>query len=269
MKTKNPIIKILFLAANPKDTQKLRLDEEIREIEQALQRAEFREQFEIIQKWATRIVDLQEYLLKYKPDIVHFSGHGSPKNEIFLESINGQCQPVTEKALCNLFSLLKDNIRCVFLNACFTANQARAIAENIDCVIGMSNSIKDDSSISFATAFYQALAYGRDIKTAFELGCIRIDLEHLCEQDIPQIIALNCDPKNIVLLESNTNNKSGHENNNHLKSNDILKQNNKDDSIKHESSIQSVSFDDIREYDPKIKKIEIHITAGKDRKDCH
>jgi hypothetical protein len=37
--------KILIVAANPKDTSRLRLDEEVREIEAALQRSQRRNQF--------------------------------------------------------------------------------------------------------------------------------------------------------------------------------------------------------------------------------
>jgi hypothetical protein len=40
--------KILFLAANPKNTSRLRLDEEVREIDDGLTRAKRRDQFEVI-----------------------------------------------------------------------------------------------------------------------------------------------------------------------------------------------------------------------------
>jgi hypothetical protein len=59
-------IKLLFLAANPTDTDRLRLDEESRD------------QFELKTHWAVRADDLQELLMRYQPDIVHFSGHGNP-----------------------------------------------------------------------------------------------------------------------------------------------------------------------------------------------
>ncbi|MEC4815190.1 MAG: hypothetical protein SAK29_18220 [Scytonema sp. PMC 1069.18] len=45
---------ILILAANPVSTSRLRLDEEVREIEKGLRRAEHREQFKLEQKWAVR-----------------------------------------------------------------------------------------------------------------------------------------------------------------------------------------------------------------------
>ena len=85
----NPI-KILFLSANPLDSSRLRLDEEVRSIDHALQQAKFRHMFEIRQHWAVRVGDMQEYLLRHQPNIVHFSGHGSAASEITLENDNGE-----------------------------------------------------------------------------------------------------------------------------------------------------------------------------------
>ena len=78
--------------------------------------------------------------------------------------------------------------------------QAQAIAQHIDCVVGMSTVIGDQAAISFAAAFYQALGYGRDIKTAFELGRIQINLEDLDEQDTPKLIAHNVNPQTIKFV---------------------------------------------------------------------
>ncbi len=124
----NQSIKILFLAANPEDTAQLRIDKEVREIKQALLQSEFRDKFDIEQEWAVRVSDLQGHLLRHKPDIVHFSGHGSNSSEIILEDNWGGSHKVSEQALSQLFAVLKDNIRCVVLNACYSAQQAQAIA---------------------------------------------------------------------------------------------------------------------------------------------
>jgi len=194
----NKPIKIFFLAANPEDTNPLRLDEEMRGIDQALRQAEFRDKFDVRQHWAIRVTDLQGYLLRHKPDIVHFSGHGSTASEIILEDNEGNSHPVSIRALSQLFSVLKGNIRCVVLNTCYSEQQAQAIAKHIDCVTGMSKAIGDAAAISFSIAFYQALAFGKDIKTAFDLGCLQIDLENLNEQDTPKLIAININPSEIV-----------------------------------------------------------------------
>ncbi|MCI0697824.1 CHAT domain-containing protein [candidate division KSB1 bacterium] len=202
-KTKNDKpIKILFLSANPTDTSQLRLSEEMRDIDQALRQAEFREKFDIRQQWAVRISDLQGSLLRHKPDLVHFSGHGSRSNEIVLEDKNGNSQTVPSDALSDLFSNLKDNIKCVVLNACYSELQARAIAQHIDCVIGMSKAIADEAAINFSVAFYQALGYGKSVKAAFELGRGMIHLQSLNEQDKPKLIAFNSNPEELVFVQN-------------------------------------------------------------------
>jgi len=67
----NNTIKILFLEANPEDTERLRLDKEVRSIDQALRQAQYRDKFDIEQKLAVRVSDLQEHFLRYEPHIVH------------------------------------------------------------------------------------------------------------------------------------------------------------------------------------------------------
>ena len=41
----------------------------------------------------------------------------------------------------------------------------------------MTKAIGDSSAIQFASAFYQALGYGKDVQTAFQLGCVQINLQ--------------------------------------------------------------------------------------------
>ena len=189
--------RILFLTANPSDSSRLRLDHESRAIDEALRKAEFRDRFTFEQYQAVRIKDLQECLLRFKPHIVHFSGHGSSAGQILLEDNNGNSKPVSEYALGTLFSVLKDNIRVVVLNACYSEQQAKAIAQHIDCVVGMSDAVGDESAVSFSASFYQALAYGRDVQTAFELGRVQINLESLDGPEVPRLLAPNSDPKKV------------------------------------------------------------------------
>ena len=155
----------------------------------------------IEQQWAVRVNDLQGFLLRYSPDVLHFSGHGSSTNEIILENNNGKSHPVSAEVLSSLFSILKDNIKCVVLNACYSKGQAEAIAAHIGCVIGMSEKIFDVSAISFTSAFYQALAYGKSIQDAFNLGCLQIDMENLKGGDVPQLLCPNNNPNEIFFIK--------------------------------------------------------------------
>lgn len=173
-----PPIKILFLAANPLDMVRLQTGEEMRAIDQALRQAEYRT-FELALGPAVRIEDLQELLLRHRPDILHFSGHGIATKEIILHNAQGTSVAVAGAALGRLFRVLKDNLRCIVLNACYTADNAAGLAQVIDCVVGIEDVISDNASIQFATAFYRALGYGRSVQEAFELGQVQIELAGL------------------------------------------------------------------------------------------
>jgi CHAT domain len=181
-------VDVLFLGANPEATTRLALQREVREIRERLRRAELRNLVNVEDEWAVRDTDLHELLLRNRPTIVHFSGHGSRAGELLLENTYGAVRPVSAKALANLFGILKHNIRCVVLNACFSEIQARAIGQHIDFVIGMTSAIADKAAIAFAAAFYQAIGYGETIETAFELGRNQIDLSHLGPPDLPRLI---------------------------------------------------------------------------------
>jgi hypothetical protein len=161
-------VKVLFFAANPQGTRQIALDEEAREIEAKIRGADYREALELITKWAVRPVDLLQFLNQHQPTVVHFSGHGSTAAEIILLDRDRRPKPVSQQALAALFRALKDKIRVVVLNACFSRPQAEAIAQEIDCAVGMGPAIGDPAAIVFAASFYRALGFGRSVQNAFD-----------------------------------------------------------------------------------------------------
>ncbi|MEM6398790.1 MAG: CHAT domain-containing protein [Cyanobacteria bacterium P01_D01_bin.116] len=179
--------KILILASNPTDTSKLRLDEEVREIQNAHKQAKNREEIEIFSEWAIRVDDLRRALLYHKPNIVHFCGHGAGDDGLVLENQYGQQQFVGGESLAGLFKLFDSDVECVVLNACYSEVQAEAIHQHINCVIGMNKAIGDKAAIKFATGFYDALANGRNYQDSFDFGWNAIDLKSIPESQIPQI----------------------------------------------------------------------------------
>jgi class 3 adenylate cyclase len=193
-------IKVLFLAANPVGTPALRLDEEIREIQAKLRAAEHRD-LELISRMAVGPDDLQQALLEHRPHVVHFSGHGSRAEKIALEAGDGTAKPVSKTALVRLFQVLKDNVRVILLNACYSRPQAEAITQVIDCAIGMNEAIGDRAAITFAASFYRALGFGRSVKEAFELGRAALLLEDSPEANTPELlIRSGVDPAAITLV---------------------------------------------------------------------
>ena len=179
---------ILILAANPKDTPRLRLDEEVREIDNGLRRARKRDEFNLKQLWAPRPKDIRRAMLDYKPNIVHFCGHGEGAEGIAFEDETGHTRLVRAEVLAEFFELFANYVECVFLNACYSEIQARAIAQHINYVIGVKEGIGDATAIRFAVAFYDALGAGESFEFAYKLARNAIQWADIPENLTPVLI---------------------------------------------------------------------------------
>ncbi|MDF5722876.1 MAG: PfkB family carbohydrate kinase [Rhizonema sp. PD37] len=188
--------KILILAANPKGTTPLRLDEEVREIDAGLQRARHRERFILEQRWAVRSRDIRRAMLDFNPQIVHFSGHGTGDEGLVFEDETGLPKLVDGLALAELFSLFAD-VECIVLNGCYSEIQAEAISQHINYVIGMSRDIGDSAAIEFAVGFYDALGSGQSVEFAYKFGCAATRLTGIPEQLTPILKKKPKSPKDI------------------------------------------------------------------------
>jgi hypothetical protein len=179
-----PTARILFLAANPDGTTLLSLDKECRAIREKLRSAEFPKALKLEKELAVRRGDLLQYLREYSPHVVHFSGHGSPREELILLDESDRPKAVSKSALRALFGL-PGNIRLVVLNACYSKPQADAIVEFIDCAVGMNKAISDRASIIFSAAFYRALGFGLSVKQAFDDGLVDLQIHGVTEESTP------------------------------------------------------------------------------------
>ena len=176
--------KILILAANPRNSSRLQLGNEVKAIDEGLRRSRDREQFTLTSKWAVTTRDFYRYMLDIKPHIVHCCGHGRGEAGIVLEDGEGRTELLGSDAITDLFKLFaQEGLECALLNACYSEVQADAIVQHVPYVIGMNQEIGDRAATVFAVAFYDALGAGREIEFAFELGCSQ--LVQLKEHETP------------------------------------------------------------------------------------
>lgn len=177
---------ILVLSSSPTNEARLRLDKEVREIDEGLRRSQHRDKFTLQQRWAIRPDDLRRALLDFNPEIVHFCGHGSGDDGLVLQDDAGKAQLVPTEALANLFKRFATRgLECVVLNACYSEIQANAIAQHIDYVVGMNSKIADDAAIKFAVGFYDELGAGWSYEDAYNGGCDAIALQGIPEEHTP------------------------------------------------------------------------------------
>ena len=89
--------------------------------------------------------------------------------------------------LIQILDAIKDHVRIVVLNACYSASQAEDIAKVIDWVVGMKSAVGDDGARVFSVAFYQALAFGRPVQLAFDIAKAKLAALGLSDQDLPRL----------------------------------------------------------------------------------
>jgi CHAT domain-containing protein len=217
---------LLFLAANPAGTDRLALDREARAIQVELERSGSRDQFEFVTRWAAEPLDLLRELRRLRPTVVHFSGHGqqvtalqsSPdearrdvvgslddsQHGLFFQAADGMAQLVSAAAIEETFGAAGSSVRLVVLNACYSATQAEALLAHVDCVVGMTGAIRDDTARHFAVGFYGGLGEREPIEAAFKQGRAAIALAGPDDRALPQLrTRAGVDANRIILtLES-------------------------------------------------------------------
>lgn len=156
-------MRILFLAANPLNTGRLALDEEMRDVENALMATRYRDAVSLEIGHAVRPDDLILHVRSYLPNVIHFSGHGGNRG-ITLADDRGGAKVVSGEQLRSF--LFDRGIDLLVLNACYSARQAEATVGAVRAVVGTAAPVNDIPARKFAVAFYRSLGNGLSLKEA-------------------------------------------------------------------------------------------------------
>ena len=190
-------INILFLASNPhityiednhiKEQQKLDLEKEAREIEDAIKKSLNRDSINFQTKWATRTTDIFQAINEVQPTIIHFSGHGTENGELVFQDNMDNPKIVSNEAISETISAISDDVRLIVFNNCFSSTQAKLIVNSVEATIGMNKTIGDNAAITFASQLYSAIGFGLSIDVAFKQARAQLILEGINEQDTPEL----------------------------------------------------------------------------------
>jgi hypothetical protein len=195
-----PEIVALILASSPEDQEPLRLDKETREIQKRLRAADFPGSIYFEWRPARQLPDLIQDLNEVRPQILHFSGHSDGKALLF-EDAAGDATELSNDLLDRLLSAAGQGVRLAIFNSCESAAQAERTAKHIDIAIGMETTIADDHAKTFAAQFYNSLAFGHSVATAFDQAKVAIELEHGGEVTFPRLFAGDgVNPELVVLV---------------------------------------------------------------------
>ena len=112
---------------------------------------------------------------RHQPHFVHFVGHGGGDEGSFAaEDDIGYAHVIPVDGLVQAFKAVGRDVRCVIVNACRTERLAQALAAVVPWVIGVRQPVGDRSAIRFSIGFYQALAPGKPVETAFDVGLAQV-----------------------------------------------------------------------------------------------
>jgi CHAT domain len=164
---------ILVLASNPTELAKLKLKNEFNAIKEGVKRfSNDSVRYRVESVWDTRPIEIHRAILEYRPQILHFCGHGDI-NGLTFENEQGQAQNVSGQALATLLqsSKFQKHLECVVLNACYSENQSDEIVQHINYVVGIKDTVRDQMAINFSIGFYEALgSIDSSFEDAFEIG---------------------------------------------------------------------------------------------------
>jgi len=195
-------LRILYLTTNP--YLDLMTELEVRQVQQALQGAKYRERVDVQLRPASTFPDLMAGLNSVRPHIVHFSGQ---TGEVFRLD-DGEPLPGGEVDFTSLVRALVATDRppkLLVLNACGPLKRAAPVLPAVPVVIGLSDSILDTAAIVFSQQFYAAIASGKSVGAAFRHGKSKVEAV-LLEDDaseLPECVARDdVDLDGLVLVQT-------------------------------------------------------------------
>jgi CHAT domain len=199
---KRKTLKVLYLTANPDQTHSLRVDAEVRQVQDAIRGSAYRDKISLEYRPAADLDSLIEGLNDHRPGIVHFSGHGY-EGGIAVDTPNPANPPVETVSfdlLARAVSATDAPPEIIVLNACKSAGAQKAFLPPAKIVVVMRDSVSDLAATAFAAKFYAAIAGGQSVRSAFAQGKVAIERVSLNEAQTPELlVAQGVNPAKIIL----------------------------------------------------------------------
>ena len=169
--TKRKKLTILFLGLDIKDMEILKSNEEFQLIYDIIEESEYKDYIQIIPALSIKRNQLRSKILKYRPQVLHFVGHGIEKIGTIFPGDNLDTDSNTlEFDLISTIEKYSNFIKLVVFNTCYTGDLAKKLKNVIDISIGVNETVDDDGAISFTRGFYRVFCNGENIYDSFEKG---------------------------------------------------------------------------------------------------
>lgn len=198
-------LRVLYLTTHP--YLDLRTEFEVRQVQQALQGANYRDRVEVQLRAAATFADLIAGLNAVRPHILHFSAQSG--EVLYLD--DDAATPGGSVDFTSLRRALLATERppeLLMLNACVPIERAIPVLPAVPVIIGLPDSISDTAAIVFSQQLYAAVASGRSVGAAFRHGKAKIEAVRLDDDagELPDCVARDdVDLEQLVLVQAHCN----------------------------------------------------------------
>ena len=197
-------LRVLLLGASSEGD--LRVGREQKRIRTAVESALHRDMIELDVRPAATASDLLDGVTKFRPHVVHFSGHSNEDLIVFEYDTDAphSGHVVTARAFSRAIAATDDPPLLVLLNACKSAAQIdQLVADVVPFAIGMADSIDDADAINYAAQFYASIANGQSVRSAHLAGQAALELAGLDGAELPTLAAAaDVDPGATILVKA-------------------------------------------------------------------
>ena len=178
-------LRVLYLTASPEGD--LRVDKEVRRVKQGVQAATHRDLVDIDYLPAATPSDLLDGMTRFRPHVVHFSGHANPSVLGFDTEVphDNPGVAVTAGAFARVMAAVDEPPLLVVLNACESSAHLSQLVLVVPAAIGMTESIGDEAAATFAARFYTSIADGQSIGSALAAAQVQMELDGHSDADLP------------------------------------------------------------------------------------
>ncbi|MGO4245652.1 CHAT domain-containing protein [Paenarthrobacter sp. RAF54_2] len=200
---KSERLRILLLGSSSEGD--LRIGREQKRIRAAVESALHRDLVELDVRPSATTDDLLDGITKFRPHIVHFSGHSDDDLIMFEREQDEHHEglEVSAKAFISAVKATDQPPLLVLLNSCNSARQIDRIVEEVaPFAIGMADEIDDGDAITYAAQFYAAIANGQSVRSSHLSAQAALELGGLEGADLPTLAsASDVDPATTVLVK--------------------------------------------------------------------
>ena len=195
-------LRILILGAASEGD--LRVGREQKRIRAAVESALHRDLVELDVRPAATTSDLLDGITKFRPHVVHFSGHSNEDLIVFERDQDERHKGVivSAGAFASAVKATDDPPLLVLLNSCHSAAQIDQLVNEVTpFAIGMADEIDDGDAITYAAQFYAAIANGQSIQSAHFSAQAALELGGLEGAELPTLAwAVDVDPASTILV---------------------------------------------------------------------